>query len=196
MENNKTVNVFAVGVGGQGIIRFSDILAEVVFRAGFDVKKSEIHGLSQRGGSVTSNIRWGEKVYTPVVIDGEVDFLLSLEKLEALRYAHTINKNGKIIVNDFIVEPSTVKSGTAKIPENIDSRLQEYGDVTVVPATAMAIELGNKRASNTVILGVFSQFLKDIPESIWLDVLTEAFPEKIRQLNLDAFQAGRQYQLS
>jgi len=195
MKTKKSVNVFAVGVGGQGIIRFSDILAEVAFRADYDVKKSEIHGLSQRGGSVTSYIKWGQKICSPVIMDGEADFLLSLEKLEALRHAHVVSKKGKIIVNDLIIEPATVTGGMAEMPEDLESQLSEYAEVTLVPATKMAIELGNKRAANTVILGVFSHFADDIPESLWLDVISQSFPEKLRPLNIDAFKAGREYKV-
>ena len=190
MSEPRSVNILAVGVGGQGIIRLSDILAECAFQAGYDVKKSEIHGLSQRGGSVTSHIRWGKKVYTPVIMDGTADFLLALEELEALRYAHRVRPEGTILVNDFSVPPVTVVMGAAAYPEDLYDQLASYAGVQQIDASSMAHELGNVRASNTVMLGALSRHL-DIPDEIWQQVIHDSFPEKLRGLNKKAFARGR-----
>ena len=192
MSKNGVANVLAVGVGGQGIIRLSNILAGVVFDLGYDVKKSEIHGLAQRGGSVTSNIRWGKEVHSPVIPDGEVDFIVALEELEAFRSAHVLKPGGTIIVNDFRLLPVTVVTGAAEYPENIDSKLREYGKVERVPASKMAKDLGNIRASNVVLLGVLSKHL-DLPEDGWISSLKKSFPPKFLDLNLKAFEAGRKF---
>jgi indolepyruvate ferredoxin oxidoreductase beta subunit len=190
MSETKSVNVLAVGIGGQGIIRLSDILADLAFKAGYDIKKSEIHGLSQRGGSVTSHIRWGKKVYTPVIMDGTADFLLALEELEALRYAHKVKPGGIILVNDFSALPVTVVMGTAEYPEDLYDQLATYGKVERIAASKTANELGNIRASNTVMLGALSRHL-DISDEIWESVLHDSFPEKFRALNTEAFERGR-----
>ena len=190
MSDNGVRNVLAVGVGGQGIIRLSNILGRVAFEAGHDVKKSEIHGLSQRGGSVTSHIRWGKQVGTPVIMDGEAHFLLALEELEALRYAHILHPDGLLIVNEFRMLPATVIAGEAEYPKDIDARLREYGRVARVRATDIAKGLGNIRVSNVVLLGLLSRHL-DLPEDGWTSVIRKSFPDKLVELNLKAFEAGR-----
>jgi indolepyruvate ferredoxin oxidoreductase beta subunit len=186
----QNVNVLTVGVGGQGIISLSDIIAEMAFSAGYDVKKSEIHGLSQRGGSVTGHIRWGEKVHAPVIMDGEAHFLLALEELEALRWAHLLRTDGTAIVNAYRITPATVAMGKVGYPEDIAERLAEYGKSVWVNASAIAQEIGNIRASNTVLLGVLSNHL-EFTEEQWRKVLKKFFPEKHLDLNLRAFAAGR-----
>jgi len=188
--DKKSVNVLAVGVGGQGIIRLSDILADAAFESGFDVKKSEIHGLSQRGGSVTSHIRWGEKVFTPVIMEGEAHFIIALEELEALRNIHILRTDGTAIINDYRVLPATVVLGDAEYPENIDGTLSEYGKVDRVDASGIAEKLGNIRAANTVLIGVLSRYL-DFDEEIWKTVISRSFPGKYIDLNIQAFEAGR-----
>ena len=189
MSEKPVTNVLVVGVGGQGIIRLSNIIAEAAFQAGDDVKKSEIHGLSQRGGSVMSHIRWGEKVHTPVIMEGDADYILALEELEALRNVHMLKPGGRIVVSDFRLLPATVVSGSAKYPEDIDARLAEYGEVKRVDAAGIARGLGNIKASNIVVLGVFSKWL-GIPEDTWVSILKDTFPEKFLELNLNAFAAG------
>lgn len=184
-------NVVLVGVGGQGIIRLSDLLAEVVFRAGYDVKKSEIHGLSQRGGSVYSFVRWGEKVHTPVIMDGEADFLLSLEELEALRYAHMVKPGGLILVSDFRLLPATVVNKQAKYPEDIDAHLRQYGTVQRIPAAQTALTLGNVRTANIILLGALSSHVPAVDEGLWKNVVAEAFKKKDLEANVRAFEIGR-----
>ncbi|MHC4505414.1 MAG: indolepyruvate oxidoreductase subunit beta, partial [Planctomycetota bacterium] len=190
MSAVKSVNVMAVGVGGQGIIRLSGILADAAFAAGFDVKNSEIHGLSQRGGSVTSYVRWGEKIHTPVIMDGEATFVVALEELEALRWAHVVSPEGLFLVNDFRILPATVITGSVRYPENLDEQLATYAAVERVEAAKLAEDLGNVRASNTVLLGALSKHL-DIAEDVWRATIDKAFPEKHRELNRRAFEAGR-----
>lgn len=190
MTETKSVNVLVVGIGGQGIILLSDILAEAAFESGRDVKKSEIHGLSQRGGSVISHIRWGAKVHSPVIMDGEADFILALEEIEALRNAHMARPEGRILVNDFRSLPATVVSGAAKCPEDIDARLVEFARIEKVPATKIARQLGNIRTSNIVLLGALSRYL-EIPENIWQAAVKKTVPEKYAGLNLKAFSCGR-----
>lgn len=191
MSNAKTVSVLAVGVGGQGIILMSDIIAEAAFQAGYDAKKSEIHGLSQRGGSVTSNIRWGGKVYSPVIMDGDADFILSLDRIEVLRYAHMVRPDGLILTNSGYVEPTSVKAGQAVIPDDLDEQIGSYAKLVKVDADAIALKLGNKKIVNTVMVGVLAKYV-DIPEKVWMDVLWKSFPEKIRDINVAAFKAGIQ----
>jgi indolepyruvate ferredoxin oxidoreductase beta subunit len=186
----ETVNVLAVGVGGQGIITLTNILAEVAFRCGLDAKQSEIHGLSQRGGSVSGQVRWGKKVYTPIIMDGQADFLLAMEELEALRNVHRLKPEGLTLVNDFRILPATVVTGAAEYPRDVDAQLAEYGRVLRVPATRIAQELGNVRMSNIVMLGVLSVHLS-LPENLWLDVIRQSCPPKYVEPNLQAFARGR-----
>ena len=141
-QAQRTINVLAVGVGGQGIITLTHILAEVAFRAGYDAKQSEIHGLSQRGGSVSGQVRWGPKIHTPMILDGEADFLIALEELEALRNVHRLRPDGLVLVNDFRILPATVTTGAAQYPENIDTQLSAYGRVCRIAATDIAQEIG------------------------------------------------------
>jgi len=190
-HSQETTNVLAVGVGGQGIITLTHLLSEAAFRAGYDAKQSEIHGLSQRGGSVSGQVRWGRKVYTPIIMEGEADFLLALEELEALRNAHRLKPGGLMLVNDFRMLPATVVSGAADFPDEIDEKLAEYGRLQRIPATRIAQELGNIRMSNIVLLGVLSRHL-DMVEEIWQAVIRENCPAKFVEQNIAAFSRGRQ----
>jgi len=182
-----------VGVGGQGVLLASDILAEVGLRAGYDAKKSEVHGMAQRGGSVVSHVRWAEKVLSPLIGQGEVDYLLALEKLEALRCIEVLRPGGTVIVNDHRIPPVSVSSGGDEYPD--DQRVRRVlsevtDDVHFVPGVELAEELGNARASNVVMLGALSKSL-DIDLDIWLEVIAERVPEKYVELNHQAFLKGR-----
>jgi len=186
-------NFLLVGVGGQGVLLASDILAEVGLRAGYDAKKSEVHGMAQRGGSVVSHVRWAEKVLSPLIGLGEVDYLLALEKLEALRYIEVLRPGGTVIVNDHRIPPVSVSSGGDEYPD--DQRVRRVlsevtDDVHFVPGVELAGELGNARASNVVMLGALSKSL-DIDLDIWLEVIAERVPEKYVELNHQAFLKGR-----
>jgi len=186
-------NFLLVGVGGQGVLLASDILAEVGLRAGYDAKKSEVHGMAQRGGSVVSHVRWAEKVLSPLIGLGEVDYLLALEKLEALRYIEVLRPGGTVIVNDHRIPPVSVSSGGDEYPD--DQRVRRVlsevtDDVHFVPGVELAGELGNARASNVVMLGALSKSL-DIDLDIWLEVIAERVSEKYVELNHQAFLKGR-----
>lgn len=184
-------SVLLVGVGGHGIIRASDILSAVMMSAGFDVKKSEVHGMAQRGGCVSSHVRFGRKVYSPLTRKGDVDVLVSFEKLETLRYLEYLKSDGKIIINNEEVYPPSVNLGEAEYPRDaIDFIKKHFKDVKVVDATAMALRSGDRRMVNTVILGVLSSYL-DIEPGVWENVLEESFPPKILRGNIEAFRSGR-----
>ncbi|MCD6486364.1 MAG: indolepyruvate oxidoreductase subunit beta [Syntrophobacterales bacterium] len=189
--NESVRSVLLVGVGGQGTIMASDILSAVMINAGFDVKKSEVHGMAQRGGSVSSHVRFGPKVYSPLAGKGDVSILVSFEKLETLRYLEYLKPDGKVIINNEEIYPPSVNLGEALYPgDAIDFIKNHFKDVKVVDATAMALRSGDKRMANTVILGVLSSCL-DIEVDIWEDVLKESFPSKILEGNINAFSLGR-----
>lgn len=186
---DKVINIILTGVGGQGTILASEIISEIAAEAGYDVKKSEIHGMSQRGGNVDSHVRYGEKVYSPIVMKGDCDLLLAFERLEALRMADFVKKDGKIIVNDQRINPSTVISGVAKYPENIEEILKEnFKSVTFVDALKIAQKAGNPRTANTVLLGATSKVL-NFPAELWEKVIRKRVPRDI-ETNLIAFRMG------
>jgi indolepyruvate ferredoxin oxidoreductase beta subunit len=184
-------NVLIAGVGGQGAVLASELLALAAIAAGHDVKQGEFHGVAQRGGAVFSHVRFGERVYSPMAPRGAVDYLLALEKLEALRYAHFVKPGGTIIVNDHKVEPIRVADQRPYPDEAIDFLEGKGFNVVVVKATERAVELGNHRAANVVLLGALSESL-DIPQETWESTLRERIPEKLLALNQQAFAAGRQ----
>jgi len=188
---NQVTSIYMVGVGGQGIIRASDILCEVIMRAGLDVKKSEVHGMAQRGGSVTSHVRYGKKVYSPLAPKGGVDILVAFERLEALRYLDYVKPTGRVIMSELELFPPAVNLGTAAYPEHVAETIRKWvPDVKEVNATQIAVAAGNIKAENTALLGVLSTYL-DIDAKIWDAVLREAFPPKVLDANLKAFAAGR-----
>jgi len=189
--NSTVTNILLVGVGGQGILLASEILAETFMLAGFDVKKSEIHGMSQRGGSVVSHVRFGDKVFSPVVPEGEGDILFGFELLETYRYLPLLRPGAKVVTNNFCISPPSVLLGQQTYPENITNKIQAiFPDFTLVDGLKMASEAGNSKAANTVILGAVSKRL-DIDEAIWLSALRKMVPEKALEVNLKAFQMGR-----
>jgi indolepyruvate ferredoxin oxidoreductase beta subunit len=183
-------NVLIAGVGGQGAILSSELLALTAVNAGFDVKQGEFHGVAQRGGAVFSHVRFGDKVFSPVARRESVDFMLALEELEALRYAHFVKPGGTIIMNEHTVEP--VRTADHRdYPSNAAEFLKSKGfNVIVVNATQMAIDLGNHRAANVVLLGALAALLS-ISDDVWNQTLNERIPERFMSLNLEAFKAGR-----
>jgi indolepyruvate ferredoxin oxidoreductase beta subunit len=191
----KTMNFLVTGVGGQGALLASNILADVGVRAGYDVKKSEVHGMAQRGGSVTSTVRWGNKVYSPLIGQGEADYLLALEKLEALRYVGMLRPGGTAIVGDLGIPPLSVSSGDDVYPDDEQVR-QVLSEVTddyhLIPSVRLAGELGNARAHNVVLLGALSTFVDDVPPDVWLQSIEERVPKRFLELNKRAFQVGRE----
>jgi indolepyruvate ferredoxin oxidoreductase beta subunit len=191
----KSYSFLLAGVGGQGTILASNVLSEVALAAGFDAKKSEVHGMAQRGGTVNTHVRWNsERVYSPLVGLGEADMLLIFEEAEALRYAEYLKSGGVAVVNQHMIEPVTVTSGGARYPTEADLRAV-YAALTdrlyLVPGTAIARDLGNALAANVVLLGALSTFL-DLPAETWLEVIEARVPPKYVELNRQAFMRGRQ----
>ena len=183
-------NVLIAGVGGQGAILSSELLALAAIDADYDVKQGEFHGVAQRGGAVFSHVRFGDKVYSPIARRESVDFMLALEELEALRYAHFVKPGGTIIVNEHTVEP--VRTADHRdYPGNAVEFLKSKGfKVIVVDATQMAIAIGNHRAANVVLLGALAELL-EIPDDVWNQTLDTRIPERFLSLNQEAFKAGR-----
>jgi indolepyruvate ferredoxin oxidoreductase beta subunit len=191
----KAINFLVTGVGGQGALLASNVLAEVGVRAGYDVKKAEVHGMSQRGGSVSSHVRWGAEVKSPVIGRGEVDYLVALEKLETLRYLGMLRPGGTAVVGEFKIPPLSVSSGNDHYPddEEIHNLLsQATEDYYLVPTLTLAKKVGNTRAHNVVLLGAISALIHDVPLEVWLQVVEERVPKKYIELNRQAFEAGRQ----
>ncbi len=190
----KPYNFFLVGVGGQGTLLASDVLALVGIKVGYDVKKSEIHGMAQRGGSVTSQVRWAEKVYSPLVSRGEADYYLAFERLEGLRYIEYLRLGGVAIINDYKIPPVSVNVGADEYPdeERTQRILREVTErVYFVPAMQIAEAVGNARTNNVVLLGALSSFL-DVPPESWLEVISERVPQRYIEINRQAFLRGRQ----
>lgn len=184
-------NILLAGVGGQGILLASEILAEAFMLAGFDVKKSEIHGMSQRGGSVVSHVRFGEKVFSPVVPEGEGDILFGFELLETFRYLDLLRPGAKVVANDFRIPPPAVLLGQEAYPEDLDVMISaRFPDFYLIDGLKLAKQAGNPRAANTVLLGAVSRHL-EIDESVWHKALEKMVPSKALEINLRAFQAGR-----
>jgi indolepyruvate ferredoxin oxidoreductase beta subunit len=188
----KVENILICGVGGQGIILASDVLCQAVFLAGYDVKKSEVHGMAQRGGSVITHVRFGDKVYSPLIEKRSCDYMLAFEKLEALRYSEYLRKNTKIIVNNREIPPMSVLAGDAKYPANVESTLKKFGTLHLIDAANIAVELGNRRVVNIVLLGVLSNFL-DLGEKYWHDAIMQCVKERFVELNINAFNRGREF---
>ncbi len=185
----ETKNIMIVGVGGQGTLLTSRILGGITVAAGYDVKLSEVHGMAQRGGSVVTFVRYGEQVAEPIVEEGQADVLIAFEKLEALRYAHFLKKDGVIVVNDQRIDPITVVTGMAQYPENIIENLEKEHTVLKVKAMEEAIKLGNSKVFNIIVLGVAAKHM-DFSEEAWLDVIEKTVPPKTVELNKKAFLLG------
>lgn len=189
--NNHTKSILLAGVGGQGILRASDILCQLMMEDGLDAKKSEVHGMAQRGGCVTSHVRYGQKVHSPIAKKGDVDILLSFEKLESLRYLDFMKPDGIVIINDVEIYPPSVNLGDTIYPQNILELVKDtFKIVKLVNAHNIAIQAGNIRAENTALLGVLSHYLP-VDVALWERVLPASFPEKVREANLTAFHLGR-----
>ncbi|GAB6267329.1 MAG: indolepyruvate oxidoreductase subunit beta [Smithella sp.] len=190
MSENEVKSILFAGVGGQGILRASDIICEVIMEAGLDVKKSEVHGMAQRGGCVTSHVRYGEKVYSPLAEPGNIQTLVAFEKMESLRYLKFIKKDAVIIVNTEEIYPPAVNMGDAPYPGDVVAFLQKhFGKVISFNAAELAQKAGNIKTANVVLLGAISN-LMNIDKSIWESVIKKSFPEKLVKINLIAFQMG------
>lgn len=187
----RTKSVMFCGVGGQGILLASDLLAKVMMERGMDVKKSEVHGMSQRGGTVVSNVRFGEKVFSPLIGKGDADIMLTFEKLEGLRHIEFLKENNAIIiVNDFVIEPLPVASGLATYPENIISVIKStVPNTVIVDGFSLAKKAGDTRSMNIALLGTLARRLKT-DKKIWYDVIGERVPKKTLEVNIRAFDLG------
>ncbi|HAA90324.1 MAG: Indolepyruvate ferredoxin oxidoreductase [Thermoanaerobacterales bacterium 50_218] len=186
----EVVNILLAGVGGQGIVLASRVLADVALQSGKAVKVSETHGMAQRGGSVVTHVRFGEQVYSPLIALGQADFLLGFEKLEAMRFLPYLKKDGRLIVNDQEIYPLNVLLGKEKYPPEISSYLKEQtGQMCLVPAQEIAQQLGSPRVVNMVLLGVLAQFL-DIPQEKWEEAIYRCVRPEFREINCQAFRKG------
>ena len=184
-------NVFLAGVGGQGILLASEVLGEAFLLGGYDVKKSEVHGMAQRGGAVTTHLRYGPKVFSPLIDPGTADLLVAFEKLEALRFAHFLKPDGAAVVNAQEIMPPSVATGRERYPERIEERLAEVTpNLYLIDALAAALSLREVRAVNMVMVGAASQLLP-LPEECYLRALRERLPERVVEVNGEAFRAGR-----
>ncbi len=189
LKRGEIISILFVGVGGQGIILASSVLARAAINAGYDVKVSEVHGMSQRGGSVEGSVRFGKKVFSPTI--NTADFIIALEKLEALRYIQKLEKGGFIIVNDCEIYPSSVSSREVQYPSDIESRIKEITDKSLfINAVEIAKKFNQIKVSNIVMLGVFSNLLPFAQET-WLEAIKESVPQKAIELNMEAFMEGR-----
>jgi indolepyruvate ferredoxin oxidoreductase beta subunit len=184
-------NILVSGVGGQGVILASDIMSEVFMEAGYDVKKSEVHGMAMRGGIVTSHFRFGKKVYSPLIKQGEVDILFAFEQLEGLRWVNHLRPDGKIVMNDHKINPPAVNLGEMEYPKAITKMIRsKIKNFYLVRGTEIALQLGDVRAANVVLLGGISKFF-EVNEDLWLKTILNYLPAKVHELNKKAFSAGR-----
>ena len=190
MKINDTKSILLVGVGGQGTILASKILSEGLVRKGYDVKMSEIHGMSQRGGSVTTHVRFGTKVASPVVPEGEADVLVAFEKVEAVRWLKYLKKGGKLVVNNYEIYSLPVLTGAAKYPDNVVEKLEkEVPGLKIFNAGEIAEGLGNIKAQNVVLLGALVKAM-ELEDIDWEAVMKDIVPPKLLDLNIKAFKAG------
>jgi len=186
-----TTNIVLSGVGGQGILLASAVISHAAMMSDYDVKTNEVHGMAQRGGSVIAQIRFGKKVLSPLIKRGEADFLLALEKAEAVRFANYLKSDGVAVVNMQKVIPVTVSSGMSTYPDNIDSVIKErFPNVKTLDCIAIAREIGNVRVANVVLIGALSGYLPFDME-IWEKVISENVPKKALEANIVAFNTGR-----
>ena len=184
-----TKNIMIVGVGGQGTLLASRILGNAVIRKGYDVKVSEVHGMSQRGGSVVTYVKFGDAVHSPIIDKGEADIILAFECLEAYRALPWLKKGGKMIVNDQMINPMPVITGAAEYPANILAKLGAAVDLTAVDALSLAREAGNQKAVNVVLIGVMAKNT-EIAYEDWVETIKATVPPKFLEANLKAFDLG------
>lgn len=187
-------NVLMAGVGGQGVLAVSETLAHAALAQSLEAKQSEVHGVAQRGGSVVSHVRFGPRVYSPLIRCGEVDWLFALERLEAARYAHYVREGGVIVMDDHAITPIRLPDEPERpYPEEVPGFLESKGfRVSVVPALEAAVALGEKRCANVVLMGALSSFLP-LTDASWQAALEKRFPPRILELNRNAFSEGRRF---
>lgn len=190
--DNAITNILLVGVGGQGILLASEILSEAFMLAGFDVKKSEIHGMSQRGGSVVSHVRFGKEVFSPVVPEGQGDILFGFELLETYRYLSLLKPGATVVANDYKIAPPSVLLGQAVYPQALPEKIKaKFPDFLLLDGQGLALQAGDVRAANTVMLGAVSKRLQ-IADAVWQQALEKMVPQKALEINLKAFAFGRE----
>jgi len=187
---DKVTSAILVGVGGQGTILVSKILTYGLSSAGYDVKMSEVHGMSQRGGSVSTEVRWGDKVYSPLIGKGAADIMVAFEKMEALRYAEQLKPGAIAVINDYSIESSTTAAGLEKYPEGVLEAMQNYTRCFIFNAEAIAVKLGNPKCMNVVLFGAMAKVLGLVAID-WEKIISDVVPAKLRDLNLQAYRAGR-----
>ena len=184
-------NIMIVGVGGQGALLASKTLGQILLDAGFDVKVSEVHGMSQRCGSVVTYVRYGDKVYSPIIDKGEADFIISFELLEAARYTEFLKKDGIIVVNTQQIDPMPVITGIATYPEHLEQKLRDEGfNVDALDCLTLAQQAGSSKAVNIVLMGRLSKYL-DFSEEMWLNAIEKQVKPKFLEINKKAFALGR-----
>lgn len=186
----KVKNVLLSGVGGQGTVLASKILSAGLIDAGYDVKMSEVHGMAQRGGSVTTQVRYGEKVHSPILGKGDVDVLVSFETMEALRYLDFLKTDGKLVVNDYEMPSAPILTGRVDYPENIIDDIKEKVDVTVIKAVDIARGLGNEKVMNVVLLGALIKALQIEDDIDWEKVVSQQVKPKFIEINIKALKEG------
>lgn len=188
----ETKNIMIVGVGGQGTLLASKLLGRLLLTRDYDVKVSEVHGMSQRGGSVVTYVRYGDKVYSPIIDKGEADFILSFELLEAARAAEWLKEDGILITNMQEINPMPVITGAMNYPENLLEKLKELGlKVDALDALSLAQEAGSSKAVNLVLLGRLSNYFQGLTEEEWMAAIEQSVPEKFLEMNKKAFHLGR-----
>ena len=188
----QTKNMMIVGVGGQGTLLASKLLGRILLEKGYDVKVSEVHGMSQRGGSVVTYVRWGERVYSPIIDKGEADFILSFELLEAARWTQYLKKDGILITNTQKINPMPVITGAAEYPEALEEKMNALGiRLDAMDALSLAMQAGSAKAVNLVLLGRVSKYF-DFSEQDWMNAIEKSVPEKFLELNKKAFLLGRE----
>ena len=188
----ETKNIMIVGVGGQGSLLASKLLGHLLMEQGYDVKVSEVHGMSQRGGSVVTYVRFGDKVYSPIIDRGEADFIVSFELLEAARWTEYLKKGGRIVTNTQQINPMPVITGAAAYPEHLEEKMAALGvEVDAFDALGLAEQAGSSKAVNIVLMGRLSRYFPDIPEAEWHAAIEKSVPAKFLELNQKAFNLGR-----
>ena len=187
----ETKNIMIVGVGGQGTLLASKLLGRLLLGKGYDVKVSEVHGMSQRGGSVVTYVRWGERVFSPIIDRGQAEGILSFELLEAARYTEYLKPEGRIIVNSQQINPMPVIAGMAEYPENLEQTMKAAGiNVDALDALSLAQEAGSSKAVNLVLMGRLSRHF-DFTQEEWMEAIEQSVPPKFLELNKKAFELGR-----
>ena len=185
-------DIILSGVGGQGILSIATVIGKAALKDGLYMKQAEVHGMSQRGGSVVTYVRYGDKVYSPIIDKGQADVIISFEKLEAARYMNYLKKGGKIVVSDQEIDPMPVITGAAEYPENLIEKMKAAGaDIDDMDALSLAMEAGSPKAVNIVLMGRVSRYFPEISEEAWLASLEACVPPKFLEMNKKAFMLGR-----